>query len=56
MKIIGNGNGSILERGLDILRDPAVTKSAKIAAVAVIAIGVVALLGKAAMDSMGRCD
>ncbi len=56
MEIISKGNESILERGLDFLQDPAVTKSAKIAAVAIVAIGAVALLGKVAMDSMGKSD
>ncbi len=56
MEIIGKENGSILDRGLDTLRDPLVLNYAKIVAVGVIAIGAVVYIGKAAIDAMEKCD
>lgn len=54
MEIIGKENGTILERGLDTLRDPAVPKYAKIAAVGVIAIGAVACRSSIAVRTTPR--
>lgn len=49
-------NNSILERGLDTLRDPAVPKYAKIAAVGLVVVGAVVYAGKITIDAMGKCD
>lgn len=49
-------NNSIIERGLDTLRDPSVPKYAKIAAVGLVVVGAVVYIGKSTIDAMSKCD
>ena len=57
MDSIANSNGSILmEKGLDFLRDPNVSKTSKIAAVGLIATGAVVAIANYTMDKMGERD
>lgn len=57
MDNIANSNGSILmEKGLDFLRDPNVSKTSKIAAVGLIATGAVVAIANYTMDKMGERD
>lgn len=57
MDSIANSNGSILmEKGLDFLRDPNVSKTSKIAAVGLIAIGAVVAIANYTTDKMEKSD
>ena len=56
MEIINKNSNSILTRGMDILRDPAVPKYAKIATVGIMVVGAVVYIGKTTIDAMGKCD
>ena len=49
-------NDSILDRGLDSLREPSVPKYTKIAAVGLVVVGAVVYIGKSTIDAMGKCD
>lgn len=45
---------SLIDKGIDTLKDPKTSKGAKAGAVALVAIGAVAFLGKAAIDVIGQ--
>jgi hypothetical protein len=46
-------DGGLLEKGLDIMRDPNASKPAKIGAVGLIAIGAIAVVTVKTIDAMG---
>ncbi len=54
MELQKNGNGTILEKGIDTIRDPNSGKTAKIAAFGMVAVGAIAFLGKAVIDAMNN--
>lgn len=47
-------NGGLLEKGLDMLKDPEVSKVAKIGAVGIVAIGSIVYVSKVAIDAMNK--
>ena len=47
-----NSNGSLLETGIDVMKDPKSSTAAKAGAIGIIAIGAIAYVAKAAMDTM----
>ncbi len=47
-------NGGLLEKGIDMMKDPKTTKAGKIGAVAIIAIGAITVMGKTAIDAMSK--
>lgn len=57
---MGNSNltqkpaNSLLEKGMDTLRDPKTSKGAKAGAVALVTIGAIAVVGKAAIDVISQ--
>lgn len=49
-----NGSGGLLEKGLDIMKDPKSSTAAKAGAVGIVAIGAIALVAKTTLDVMGK--
>lgn len=47
-----NSNGSLLETGINVMKDPKSSTAAKAGAIGIIAIGAIAYVAKAAMDTM----
>lgn len=47
-------NGGLLGKGIDMMKDPNVSKIGKIGAVGIIAIGAIAYIGKTTIDAMGK--
>lgn len=54
MELQKNGNGSILDKAIDTIKDPNVGKGAKIAAFGMVTIGAIAFIGKAVIDAMSE--
>lgn len=49
-----NNNGGLLEKGMDIMKDPKSSTAAKAGAVGIVAIGAIALVAKTTLDVMGK--
>ncbi len=49
-----NNNGGLLEKGIDIMKDPKSSTAAKAGAVGIVAIGAIALVAKTTLDVMGK--
>lgn len=47
-------NGGLLEKGIDIMKDPASSTAAKAGAVGIVAIGAIALVAKTTLDVIGK--
>lgn len=45
-------NGGLLQKGMDILKDPETTTMAKVGAVGIVAIGAIAFVAKTTIDAM----
>ena len=52
MNELQKSNGSLLEKGVEIMKDPNVSKSGKIGAVGIVIIGAIAYVGKTTIDAM----
>ncbi len=49
-----NNNGGLLEKGIDIMKDPNSSTAAKAGAVGIVAIGAIALVAKTTLDVIGK--
>lgn len=49
-----NGSGGLLEKGIDIMKDPTSSTAAKAGAVGIVAIGAIALVAKTTLDVIGK--
>lgn len=49
-----NNNGGLLEKGIDIMKDPKSSTAAKAGAVGIVAIGAIALVANTTLDVMGK--
>lgn len=53
-QIPDKSSGSILEKGIDLLKDPNVSKAAKVGAVGIVAIGAITFLASETLTIMGK--
>lgn len=54
MNELQKSNGGLLEKGLEMMKDPNVSTKAKIGAVGIITIGAIAYIGKETIEAMGK--